>query len=429
MVTGILVDDSASNSISSQTSPNTWTDSAGNIFIADSGNHAVRVIAATSGSTPILGISPSQLASPVGNWIAGHIYTIAGTLGVPAGSGDTDSSPILATQAQLQTPTAIALDGEGNLYIADSADCTIHEVSASTGKIAIIAGISQNCDISGDGVATSVKLNGPVGLAVDRSNHLYIADQGNAAIRVFISTPGIATIAGITQVWEARQIYTIAGTLGSSGSTGEDQSATQTAHLQAPSSITLDASGNLYIGDYVAVRVVTNTTGTYTVGGITKAWTAGNIYTVAGSLTTSGNNDQASALGTTLGSDASITALTTPISGVIVDTSGNLYIDDPGNNSIRVVPNSSGRFNLLGTTLGSPWQAGNINSIIPNLSYITNAISLDSSGNLLISDTSSHSIHKVSGSSGTATVIAGGQGSGSTGDQGPATSARLNTPF
>ncbi len=146
-------------------------DGAGNLFIADTGNNVVRFI-----------YDMSTVSTIAGNYSAGPGY-----------SGD--GGP--ATSAQLNGPSDVALDSAGNLYIADSNNNVIREVNATTGIITTVAGNqAAGAGYSGDGMpATSAQLKSPTGIAVDTSGNIYISDTGNSAIRL-VSAGIITTIAG-----------------------------------------------------------------------------------------------------------------------------------------------------------------------------------------------------------------------------------------
>jgi sugar lactone lactonase YvrE len=182
-------------------------DGQGNVYIADRNNHRVR------------GVSPG-----------GTITTIAGT-GAQGFSGD--GGP--ATSAQLSYPSGIAVDGEGNVYIADRDNSRVRKVSAGT--IATFAGTGAE-DFFGDGgPATSARLDSPGGVAVDGQGDVYIADTGNRRVRK-VSGGTITTFAGT-------------GVLGSSGDGGPATS----ARLALPVGVAADAQGSVYIADTSKSRV------------------------------------------------------------------------------------------------------------------------------------------------------------------------------
>ena len=145
-------------------------DSAGNLYIADTGNNVIRKVTA---STQV-------------------ISTIAGTPGTAGFAGDGG----LATGATLSGPLAVALDSSGNLYIADTGNSVIRKIVLSTGVITTVAGTPTVSGYSGDGgLATSAKLSNPQSVALDSAGNLYIADTANFVIRE-VSGGNISTVAG-----------------------------------------------------------------------------------------------------------------------------------------------------------------------------------------------------------------------------------------
>ncbi len=159
--------------------------------------------------------------------LTGVVTRIAGT-GVAGYSGDSGA----ALSALLNNPIGVAVDASGNVYIADSNNERIRKVNLS-GVITTVAGNGSCCGYSGDGgAATSAQLWGPDSVAVDASGNLYIADTVNQRIRK-VNTSGIIT--------------TVAGT-GTAGYSG-DGGAAASAQVSYPNGVAVDASGNLYIAD------------------------------------------------------------------------------------------------------------------------------------------------------------------------------------
>lgn len=192
-------------------------DAAGNLYIADSGNNAIRKIDTN-----------------------GNISTVAGGNG-SGNSGDGG----LATQAKLNQPFGVAVDAAGNVYIADTDNHEIRKIDVSTGMISDVAGISGSFGYTGDGgAATSAKINTPYGVAVDPHGDLYIADTNNNVIRM-VDTEGT--------------IHTIAGN-GTSGLSGDNGLPTS-AELNHPRYVAVDAVGTVYISDTFnnEVRVIDGT--------------------------------------------------------------------------------------------------------------------------------------------------------------------------
>jgi trimeric autotransporter adhesin len=162
---------------------------------------------------------------------SGIITTVAGN-GTRGYAGD--NSP--ATNASLNSPSGVAVDPLGNLFVADTQNNVIRRVDAVTGVITTIAGdFAGGGGFRGDGgPATAASLNGPHGIAVDNTGNLFLTDTGNFCVRrVDSTTQTITTVAGQGQV---------------AGDTGDGGPATS-ATLTAPEVVFLDGSGNLFISD------------------------------------------------------------------------------------------------------------------------------------------------------------------------------------
>jgi sugar lactone lactonase YvrE len=330
-------------------------DSSGNVYIADRDNHRIRKV--TSG---------------------GIITTLAGGSSGYAG----DSGP--AALAQFYYPAGVAVDTAGNLYIADRDNHVIRKISAG-GIVSTVAG-SGISGYSGDsGSATAAQLNSPNGVAVDSAGNLYIADTSNHRIR---------------QVTPAGTISTVAGT-GTAGYTGDSGAATS-ARLNSPSAVTVDSSGNLYIADQSNHR-------------IRKVTSGGTISTLAGSGTRTFSGD---------GGQATSAALNAPY-GVAVDSSGNVYIADQYNYRIRKI-DLSGMISTFGGN-GLYRMAGDGGLATSAQLSTPRGTVMDSAGNLYIADYANHRVRKVA-PGGTITTIAGTGVYGYSGDNGPATSAKLAYP-
>ncbi|MFP5205320.1 MAG: Ig-like domain repeat protein [Acidobacteriota bacterium] len=198
-------------------------DGAGNLYIADTGNNRVRMVSAATG----------------------NISTVAGTGQV----GDSNNNQVgdggPATSANLNQPTGVTVDGSDNLYIADTNNHRIREVTAASGVISTVAGtgsIATNGDggYSGDGgPAISAQLNYPYAVAFDAAGNMYIPDSQNNRIREVAAIGGIIT--------SASPISTYAGSR-NAGYSGDGGQATA-AELHLPKSVAFDPAGNLYIAD------------------------------------------------------------------------------------------------------------------------------------------------------------------------------------
>lgn len=321
----------------------------------------------------------------------GIISTLAGT-GTLQYSGDGGA----ATSAEIADPNNLAVDGTGNIYIADTSNNRIREVNATTGIITTVAG-DGTMGYSGDGgPATSAEIAQPYGVALDSAGNLYIADSGNNRIRMVSTATGIIT--------------TVAGT-GNFQYSGDGGPATS-AEIAEPNGVTLDGAGNLYIADTGnnVIRKVSATTGI--------------ITTVAGNGTSGYSGD---------GGLATSAELNQPYS-LAVDSAGDLYIADTQNNLVREVKAATG---IITTVAGNGPATGYSGDGGPATSAALDApgsVAFDSAGNMYIADTVNNRIREVSAATDIITTVVGNGvgagigGGGSSGDGGPATSAELNQP-
>ena len=260
-------------------------DSHGNLFIADSANNVIREVNATT----------HFITDVAGNYTHGY-------------SGDTG----LAVSAKLSDPTGVAVDSQGDLFIADAGNNAIREVNASTGNITTVAG-NDTQGYSGDtGLAVNAELNGPEGVAVDSLGDIFIADTNNSVIREVNASTGV--------------IATVAGT-GAIGYDGDGGPAAGTLLFHSPSGVALDSKGDLFIADHDdnIIREITP---------------AGVTTIVAGNGTAGYTGDGGAAVAAELNAPA----------GLWVDGQGNLYIADSLNNVVREVNASTG---VISTVAGN----------------------------------------------------------------------------
>ena len=248
-------------------------DGAGNYYIVDSGNHAIRMV----------------------NAVTGTIWTVAGVGGQSGYSGD--GGP--ATQALLTYPSSIAFDGDHTLYIADTGNNVIRAVNLSTGIITTVAGTGVAGFGGDNGPATAALLNYPWGIALGGNGNLYVADLSNNRVRMVTPAGVISTAAGT-------------GTRGYGGDAGP---ATQ-AELNVPAAVLVDVAGNLYVADSgnQLVRKINATTGV--------------IETIAGM------DGQSGYVGD--GGPATAAQLDGPYA-LFLDGPGNVYIADMFHQVIRVL--------------------------------------------------------------------------------------------
>ena len=386
-------------------------DGAGNLYIADYGNHRIRKVDAT-----------------------GVITTVAGD-GTRGFGGD--GGPAVA--AQLYFPAGVALDGAGNLYIADTGNRRIRKVDA-TGVITTVAGTGRRGSGGDGGPAVAAQLRAPYGVALDGAGNLYIADTANQRIRKVDAAGVITTVAGF----------------GRRGSGGDGDPAT-TAQLYDPTGVALDGAGNLYIADSQnqrirkvdAAGVITTVAGDgprgYSGDGGPAVWArlavprgvaadgAGNLYIAdtanhrirkvdaAGTITTMAGTGTESFGGSSGDGGPAVDAQLNSPWGLALDGAGNLYIADAGNNRIRkvdaagVITTVAGRGSIGDGGAATGARLGPI------------GVALDGYDNLYIADFENNRIRKVDAGTGVISTVAGSSG-GYSGDDGPAVAARLNRP-
>jgi len=379
-------------------------DSSGNVYVADQGNDTVRkitpagVVTTLAGTPGVVGTNDgtgaaAQFASPYGIAVdgSGNIYvsdqlnntirkvtsagvvtTLVGTAGV-AGSTDGQGSV-----ARFKSPYGIRCDSSGNIYVADTVNDTIRKVTPG-GAVTTIAGTVGKTGYK-DGAAASAMFDDPTGVAVDSSGNVWVADFNNDVIREI--TPGgtVSTFAGVA---------TIPGSVNGTGTSAE---------FDGPFDVAIDSSGNLFVSD------ANNLT-------IRKITTSAVVTTLAG-VPEGGNAD-----GT--GSAARFSFPT----GVAVDKSGNVYVVDENNDNIRKITAGG----VVTTFAGAPGNAGSADGT--GLSAQFDApfrVAVDPSGNLFVSDFVNDTVRKITPSGVVSTFAGTPMKAGST--DGTGSSALLNGP-
>jgi len=364
------------------------TNPAGTILVADSRNNVIRRI------------DPN-----------GEVSTCAGAVG-RIGSADGRGA-----DAGFNSPADVAVDGAGNVYVADSANNTIRKITPG-GIVSTLAGVAGKTG-SADGAGTAAEFNGPAALVVDPTGNIYVTDSGNNTVRKVTAT-GVVT--------------TFAGTAGKSGAA---DGAGPAALFNGPSGMTVDATGAIFVADTGnnAVRKITANRVVHTVPGLSGRLNGpggvgcdrlGNVYVA------DANNNVI----VKMGADGAVTTLagrtgqTGSADGIgeaarfkgptrmTVDGNGNILVTDNNGQIRQITP-----VGVVTTLAGAPAQSGNADGVgtTARFSY-TNGIALDQAGNLYVADMDNGTIRKIT-HGGAVTTFAGKAGGwGNTDGQGAAAS-------
>lgn len=383
-------------------------DSAGMIYVSDSGNNTIRKIAAGGVVSTLAGTPGSggyldgtggaaRFNSPNGLVVdgAGNVYvtdtgnnvirriTPAGVVTTWIGTGMLPSKGSVdgtGSDARFNTPHDTAVDSSGNVYVADAFNHTIRKITSS-GVVTTLAG-SPGVRGSADGTGSAAQFNAPNGLTVDTSGNLYVADTTNCAIRKITPAGVVTTVAGSP------------GIVGSADGTGS------AATFRTPGAVAVDSAGNLYVAD----------SGNYTIRKITSA---GVVTTLAGLAGTAGVTD-----GT-----GTAAAFSTP-TGLAIDSSGNLYVPDPINHAIRKVTPAG----VVTTPLGYPGIIGSADGTGNAARFNSpHDVAVDGAGNLFVADTGNDTIRMVT-PAGVVTTLAGTVGTRGSVD-GTGSAAQFNFPW
>jgi len=326
------------------------TDGSGNVYVADTNNHEIRMV------TP-----------------AGVVTTLAGA---PKDTGSTDGT---GSAARFDYPQGIVADNQGNLFISDTDNNTIRQLVISSRAVTTIAG-SAGIQGYSNGTGAGAEFVNPLGIAIDGGGNLYIADNGNDSIRKL--APG----------------GTVTNLAGTSGNGFADGSGTA-ARFFVPSGVAVDASGNVYVADEL------NDT-------IRKITPAGAVTTIAGSP-----GDAAAADGT-----GSAARFFQPF-GIAVDSSDNLYVSDAGNSTIRKIAPGG----VVTTLAGTAGMAGYADGTGSAARFkIPLGVAVDGNGNVYVAEQGNFTIRKIT-PAGVVTTLAGTAGNVGSAD-GTGAAASFNLP-
>jgi uncharacterized delta-60 repeat protein/uncharacterized repeat protein (TIGR01451 family) len=296
------------------------TDAAGNIYISDSENETIRKIAP-----------------------GGAVVTFAGSI------SQTGSADARGTLARFSSPMGLAIDGAGDLYVADAGNATIRKITPD-GVVSTIAGTPLHRG-SNDGVGANALFNDPVALVVDGAGNLYVADEGNDNIRkIVLATGQVSTLAGVAG---------IADHVDGSGAM---------ARFEGPQGITINAAGTmLFVTDQTTIRSVT-------LGGV--------VATIAGTPKQHGSND----------GNGSVAEFGDPV-GIVADAVGNLYVADDANQTIRKITSDGNVTTIAGRAGYSESEDGTgSDARLAN----PEGLAIDSAGNLYTAEIETDVIAKIS---------------------------------
>jgi len=390
------------------TNPQNMTLVGTTLYIADSLNHVIRKL----------------------DTVTGAVTTLAGLAGFPGSVDGTGSA------ARFNTPSAVAVDGAGNVYVADNYNAVIRKITPG-GVVTTLAGLPQVFGCV-DGVGSDARFNRMGGMVLDGAGCLYVTDSSYGTIRkidtatgattTFVGVAGqrtqvdgtsgdarFVTAAGLTRDSATGNLYmtdsgtstvrkitttgvvtTIAGVASIPGSTDGVGGA---ARFRSPLAIAADGSGNLFVAD----------SGNST---IRKIASDGTVSTLAGTAGSSGSVDGTGA----------VARFSNP-SGIVVDASGNLYVADAGNSTIRLVTPSGVVTTIAGQARPVVFDGTGAGAHFAGPSDVA----LDSSGNAYVADASSCTIRKIT-PAGVTTTLAGQTGVAGTAN-GIGTAAQFNGPL
>ena len=309
-------------------------DNSGNLYVVDFGNSTI-----------------DQIFPVSGNWF---VTTIAGT------AGTTGTNDDIGANALFDNPVGIAIDDSNNLYVADYGNSTIRQIISIGGVewvVTTIAGTGGTTG-SGDGFGYQALFDNPISVAVDSTGNVYVADYGNNTIRE------------ITPVESFWVVTTIAGKAGKSGSVNGTNSA---ARFNGPAGVAVDSAGNVYVADY----------GDDTIREITPVGTNWVVSTIAGLAGKSGSADGTNS-----------TARFHQPFGLSMDASNNLYVADSGNNTIRKITPVGTNW-VVSTIGGLAGKSGSTDGTGSTAHFRRpDGVTTDSSGNVYVADTDNDTIRR-----------------------------------
>jgi hypothetical protein len=338
------------------------TDNAGNVYVADASNGAVRQVTSEGAVTTVA----SGFALPLGVAVdsAGNTYVAeasANDIRQVTTSGMV--STLASSAAGLDWPTCVAAGRSGDVYVADTNNSTI-SVATSAGMVTTLAGTLQQPGAS-DGPGAAATFNRPVGIAASASGIVYVADTQNDTIRM-ITAEGIVTTPA-----------------GKAPHTGSADGVGPAARFNGPGGVAVDGAGNTYVVD------ANNDT-------VRKVSLDGTVTTLAGDPGQAGTDDG-------VGSAARFGTTSQGPSGIAVDGAGNLYVADTPNSTIRKVTADGAVTTLAGTAGDADCVDGTGNAA---LFIWPVGVAVDSGGNVFVADGQCNTIRRIT-PAGVVTTLAG----------------------
>ncbi len=309
---------------------------------------------------------------------AQSIYSTPYVLTTFAGSGANGTNDGFANTARFNLPEGMAVDGNGNVYVADQGNHAIRKISPA-GEVMTFAGLGGQRGTN-DGLGSEARFSQPTGVAVDSSNYLYVADSQNQTVRKITPAGVVSTLAGK------------AGVGGNATGTGS------AARFNRPYGLAVDAAANVYVADSNNHK-------------IRKITPDGVVSTWAGSGSPGTNDGPA------------LSARFTNPQGVAVDSATNVYVGDRGNNTIRKISPTG----IVTTLAGLGGQSGNNDGVGSFARFQwPNGLAVDHAGNVFVVDQLNNTIRKIT-PSGSVTTLAGKAGVGGLAN-GVGGTARLSFP-
>jgi hypothetical protein len=427
-------------------------DSDSDVFVADQGNHTIRLVTTDGVVTTLAGVAgtagsadgagdQARFNSPsgLGLWLsddaelgiyiadtgnhtirhmgkAGGVATIAGTAGMP---GSVDARDV---NARFNSPSGVTGDRDGNIYVADTGNNTIRSITPGAVMVTTIAGTPGTTGRA-DGTGAAASFDQPTSIYLDPGHVLWVADQTNDVIRAVngtdvstpvdttakLAAPTSAAVDAVGNVYIAdtnndtiRKLATD-GTLttfvGAAFSAGSSDGTGAAASFDGAIGVAVDAAGNTYVADHNnhTIRMVTS-------GGVTTtfAGTAGQFGTIDG---------------------VGIKAQFDAPAGLAIDATGKLYVSDQDNHTIRTISSTG----IVATLAGTAQTFGSVDGSGPAARFaMPSGIAVDHAGTVYVADRQNHNLRKITGS--VVTTLAGAAGTAGSAD-GLGTAARFDTPL